>query len=1028
MSDQPRFAAAGAALLRVPVAPVARAAGVRAGAGDGEDTAFLREALRDPLLREALEVSSPSLAGVLDRVEAGRPVEEAKRRRAVLATARYLLRMAGRPTPFGLLAGVALAGFGDTAKVRLGCAHAKGVRPDAGWLAGLLAAWERDPAVRRGLRVVANDLCVVRGDRLVLPYVRHGGPDGGGGAKELSVRHSEPVRLALEWAARPIAYEELLGRLRAAFPGASPAAVEAMAGQLVEREVLLTDLRPPLSSSDPLAYVLDRVAAVDDLNEAARLGEVAAALARYADCAPGEGRPAWRAAVASMRALRPADKSPIQVDLRFDADVTLPQAVADEAAAAASALLRMSGPAQPPPHLAEYHTAFLERYGTGQLIPFAELTDAERGLGFPAGYLVPESERLARPAPERHDPHDALLAELAQQALLDGTGEVVLDDELVARLSADEEPHLPPPESAELCVQLLAESAEALGRGEFRLALAPATGSSMAGSLFGRFAYLFPEGSYPMAPVAEAAGGAGPIRAQLVFQPLVPRVANVAQVPVVCEHTLALGAFAERSDPRVLGAGDLLVGADDHRLYLVSGPHDREVTPVSPHMLDTTRLSANAVRLVREIAEGGHRHLRSWSWGAAEALPWLPRVRYGRTVLAPARWRPTARLGERELGEDEWSAELDAWRARWRVPDRVQVVHGDHRVELDLTAPLHRRVLRHELSRRPHASVCEPPGAPEDTGWLDGHANELVVPLTLVTGAARRPRPLPPGRAPRPRHLPGGAWLYAKLYGTRDRQDELLERHLPALIAQLPTSVDRWFFIRYQDPDPHLRLRFHGDPAQVNALLLPALHDWAGLLCDAGLAARLTLDAYEPEVARYGGTGTVEVAERVFAADSAAVLAQLRLRERGLNLGPELLAAANYVDILRGLGDPDWQPWLLSVLPKGEHHAAFRDQRREAVTLIDPDGDWPALAARPGGAELLETWKARRPALAAYGQAVREALAARRLTGTRFTVTGALLHMHHNRLLGIRPTTEQRTLAILRGVVEAGLSRKRFTS
>ncbi|MGI5292079.1 lantibiotic dehydratase [Nonomuraea polychroma] len=1028
MSDEPRFAVTGAALLRVPAAPVARAARVRADADGEEGMAFLEEALRDPLLREALEVSSDSLAGTLSRIEDGRPVEAAKRRRAVMATARYLLRMAGRPTPFGLLAGVALADFGDTAKIRLGRAHAKGVRPDAGWLATLLAGWERDPRVRRRLRVVANDLCVVRGDRLVLPYVRLGGvEDGGGSTKELSVRYSEPVRLAMEWAARPVPYADLLDRLRARFPRASADTIEAMTGQLVEREVLLTDLRPPLSSPDPLAYVLDRVAAVDGLEEeVARLREIATALTRYAECPPGKGRPAWRAAVTAMRALPPADKPPIHVDLRVDADVTLPRQVGDEAAAAAWALLRMSAAEKVPPHVEEYHSAFLERYGSGQLISFTELVDSERGLGFPAGYEVPESERQAKPAPERRMRRDALLAELAQLAVLDGSDEVVLDDELVARLAGDEESRLPPPESAELCVQVLAESAEALDRGDFRLALGPGVGSSTAGALFGRFAYLFPEGSYPIAPLPAASDGDGQVRAQLIFQPIHPRYANVTQVPVVCDHTLAVGAFAERSDPRVLGAGDLLVGVDDHRLFLVSARHGREIMAILPHMLNFTRLSANAVRLIGEIAGGAHRHLYSWSWGAAGVLPRLPRVRYGRTVLAPASWRADARVCDRDLSDDEWSAALDAWRARWRVPDQVQVTIADHRVELDLTVPLHRRLLRHELSRRPDALVCEPPGTAEEAGWLDGYANELVVPLTLVTDAARTPRQVPRSQASRSCHLPGGEWLYAKLYSTRGRQDELLGRHLPGLVTDLPTSVDRWFFIRYRDPDPHLRLRFHGDPAELNSLLLPVLRDWADALCRAGLASRLTLDAYEPEVARYGGSETLEAAERVFAADSAAVLAQLRLRERGFDIDAELLAAANYVDILRGLGDVDWQQWLLSVLPKGDHHAAFRDVRRDAIRLLDLDGDWPALGARTGGAELLEIWRVRRPALAAYGAAVREAAAAERLSGTRFTVVSALLHMHHNRLIGIRPTTESRTLAIMRGVVEAALSRKRF--
>ncbi|MFC4116990.1 lantibiotic dehydratase [Nonomuraea zeae] len=1024
MAEGPRFVAAGFSLLRMPAAPITRFPDILTG---GEDEEFLAKVLRDPLLREALEVSSNSLAAVLDRIQAGQAVEASKRRRAIMATARYVLRMTGRPTPFGLLAGVAMASFGETTKVRLSGDSVKGVRPDAGWLAELLADWERRPHVRRHLRLVANDLCVVRGDRLVLPYVRHGpaGARHGRVVKELSVLYTEPVQLALEWAARPRPYTELLDRLAAAFPLVSREAIEAMMDLLMEYEVLLTDLHPPLNA-DPLAYVLNRLATGGDLTEAADLREIAATLEHYAQCPPGEGRSVWRTAVSAMRALQPTDHPPIHVDLRVGADVTLPQPVADEAAATVTALLRMSAAATAPKHVVQYHHEFLERYGIHQLIPLKELTDPERGLGVPDGYHGPETERGAGSAPQRRGPRDTLLLELAARALHSGLDEVILDDELVGRLAGDETLAPPPPESAELCVQVLAETAADLDAGDFRLVVSPATGSSMAGSVFGRFAYLFPESDYPMAPAEPAA--AGPVRAQLLFQPGDARVANVARAPVVCDHTLTVGAFAERSDPRVLSAQDLLVGADERRLFLVSAPHGREIVAISPHVLMLAGQSPHVVRLISEITGSAQRQLHAWSWGAAELLPKLPRVRYRRTVLAPARWLPDPRLRDKRLDEHAWLAALEEWRSAWQVPDRVYVAIADNRVELDLAIPLHRRLLRHELTRTPDAFICELPGTAAEWGWLDGHANEIVIPLTMAGQAHRavtvasRPEP-----APGPRHLPGGEWLYAKLYSSADRHDEILGGHLTGLVSELPASVDRWFFLRYADPDPHLRLRFHGDPAHLHSRVLPALHDWAATLTGTGLAARLALDTYEPEVARYGGPEAIEAAERVFAADSLAVLAQFDVRNRGLSMDQELLAAANYVDLLRGLGDEDWQHWLLAQTSRGDQHAAFQATRRTAIRLIDTEGDWAALAVEEGGADVLQIWQARRAAVAAYGETVRRLLAGGRLSSTRFAVVTGLLHLHHNRSIGIRPVVETRTLAIMRGVVDAALSRKRFS-
>ncbi|MGY0232170.1 lantibiotic dehydratase [Longispora urticae] len=1024
-TPQPRFRAADTALLRVPTLPASRAAATRVDIdGSPERLAgFLREVLADPVFREAVDVAGGGLADTLARLDADRPLDPAKLTRAAHAVARYLLRTTGRPTPFGLFAGVALAGFDATAKVRIGDRHVKGVRPDAVWLAAGTDAWQRRPDILGRLRIVANDLCTVRGDRLVLPYVRQDAADDRARpVQELSVRYTPPVRAAVGASRHPVPYAELFEQLTGWFPRASAAMVEAMLVQLVDQQLLLTDLGPPAHGTDPLGHVLDRIVGAPGHTD---LEAVADLLARYADQPLGAGRPAFGAAVAAMRALHPAEKPPVQVDLRFDADVTLPVAVAEEAARAAEVLWRLSPVDGAPEHLRQYHGAFLERYGAHTLVPLTELVDPERGLGAPAGYLVPPSDRRLEPAPDRESARDAALMALAQRALLHG-GDLVLDAATVDRLASDGGT---PPDTLELAVHVLAESTTALDAGDFRLAVAPGTGANTAGAMFGRFGYLFPEGAYPTAAEERPDG---PLSAQLVFQPVHARAGNVLRVPLIRDRILAVGTFADHSAAEVLGVGDLLVGADHDRLYLVSARHGRRIDALSPHMLNVGYSTANAVRLIREITASGTRGLTGWSWGRATLLPRLPRVTYGRTVLSPASWQVPAALRDRDMTWQNWSAELDGWRGRWQVPDRVQVLVDDHRIELDLTVPLHQRLLRDELVRRAGAVVCEPPGTEAETGWLHGHANEVVVPLTSVREPVARDRgsvdgqaaPLP-RHSPAPRHLPGGEWLYAKLYCARGRHDELLAGPVSSLVAALPEGVDRWFFIRYADPDPHLRLRFHGAPALLWGRLLPQVHAWAEDLCGAGLAHRLTLDGYEPETGRYGGPDALESAERLFAADSAAALATLRLRATGLDLPTGLLLAANTVDLLRSFGDPDWVDWLVGAQHRGPRHPAFAAVRREAVALLDPYGDATALAAVEGGPALLDIWRRRAPAVAAYGATVRELAAAGRLHGTRDSVLDAVLHMHHNRLVGVDPQGEAGALAIARGAAAAHRDRRR---
>ncbi|GAA3188109.1 MULTISPECIES: lantibiotic dehydratase [Streptomyces] len=1067
------FQPAGIGMLRAPVRPVAAArTAVPAPGADGDGRSgdpaeTLRALAADPLLREAVEIASPALAGLLARVvDAGGDADPERMRRAARALAAYRLRMSTRATPFGLMAGVAPAAFDasagpaaeapaadapeapdGTSVAHLGAAHRRAVRPDRAWLTGLVADWEQRPGVFRQLRLVANALCRVRGDRLILPYLPQSADadaaeHGSRNVQGVSLKNSRVVAAVLELAHRPVLGSALAEQLLARFPGATTAAVDGVLAQLIGKEVLLTDARPPLEETDPLGHVLRICATMtpEALPERAELAAVQKEMAYYAGRPFGGGRAELRAVTDRMRRLRPGTDL-LHVDVALDARVRLPAAVAEEAARAATLLWRLCPDDGGPAHLREYQQAFLDRYGTERAVPLTELLDPDTGLGAPAGYRRPSSTRTAPPpAPDRD--RDQILAALAQEALLSGASEVVLDDDHPAvRLLAKDAGR--PPESLELLGHLHAAGPEALARGDFRFVLANAV--TQAGRLPGRFGYLFdgPDGEAVAALARTGGTAADPetLSAQVAFRPSRPRVANVSQAPRRLEHVLPVGCFADPGDPAVLDPRDLAVRSDLERLHLVERATGRPVGPAVFHVLNQEWDMPNMARFLCEIADTGRRRWQGWNWGGALVLPQVPRVRYGRTVLSPARWRPDEALRDQELPFARWWELFRGWQARWRVPDRVQVGRADRFVQLDLALPGHPRLLRHELTRKEPCEIRETPadsaGVPD--GWLRGpdgpHHAEVVVPLRAVPealaggaqpSAARRPAPR---RAPGTVHLPGGDWLHLSLYAPADRHDELLAAHLAPLLGGLPDAVDRWFFLRYADGDgPHLRLRFHGPAAALARDLQPRLNAATTALHSAGLTRRAVWDMYDPELERYGGPEAMAAAERVFHADSVAVLEHLRRRHtRRETTEPLLVAAAGLADLARAFHPADaatpsaGADWLLRTIPKDEERQrGFRERRRTALPLIDPYRAGPADGA---DSALRALWQRRAEATAHYGALLRDL--GERNWSDPDRILSSLLHMHHNRLIGIDRPGELLAHAVARGAAQAHTDRRR---
>jgi thiopeptide-type bacteriocin biosynthesis protein len=286
----------------------------------------------------------------------------------------------------------------------------------------------------------------------------------------------------------------------------------------------------------------------------------------------------------------------------------------------------------------------------------------------------------------------------------------------------------------------------------------------------------------------------------------------------------------------------------------------------------------------------------SWSWGALSRLSFLPRVSTGRLVLSLAQWR----LGRQEIerlrqgdGTKRYRS-VQAVRRERGLPRFVSLVQAGSRLLVDLDNALSVDVLLHLIERRTEAVLVEHfPGADELVahGPEGRFVHELIVPF-VRRGAEGQAAPVTPKRSPGEvatvvrRCPPGSEWLYAKLYAGPAAVDRILLDMLPPFIERCRTAgwMERWFFVRYADPDWHLRLRFQGEPGTLFGSLLPALREAVAPPLADGRLWRLELDTYEREVERYGGPEGMALAEDFFQCDSDAVLAVLPLacRDEGV--------------------------------------------------------------------------------------------------------------------------------------------------
>lgn len=1006
----------------------------------------LRALVRRPEIEEALWLGSPSLHAALEHWR--QAPDSARGRRCEQALVRYVTRLCARPTPFGLFAGTSLGVFADAddaggvrvARLELPprARYTRRTRLDCDYVYALADALASVPEVRDALPVRPNSSLHRRAGRWHYVEVRH---STGRRSHHLVALDAAPhLDFSLARAAdgaRPDELAEALWRHLDDAEVSLQDAREFVAG-LIDEQVLVSELTPPLTAPDALDALLDALAQVPARDAAAARGFDALRAARRGLAEldrRGPGRPpqAYAQLAQGLKEL-PVKVEPsrlVQVDLWKPADgARLGHELADELRRGVLTLHRLYRPREGGA-LQHFREAFVERYGEGREVPLLDALDDECGVGFEhppsasadtspllAG-LALDPARAAQAAP--FTSREAWLLRRLDTLRARGERELRLDAADVQAL-APETPPPPLPGAFHVMAAIAAGSPEALEAGRFRLWIQHAAGPSGA-RLLARFCHLEPELRARIEEHLRAEEALDPEadHAELVHLPE-ERTGNVLARPVLRGFEIPYLGRSAAPPERRIAVSDLLVSVVGGEIRLRSTRSGRRVVPrltaahVFEHGLSVYRFLG---LLQAQRTAGGV----FWSWGALESASFLPRVSFGRLVFARARWRV-------ERAELEPWAQLDGaarfaaarrWREERGLPRHASLVEGsDRELPVDFDNALSIEAFLGAARTLREAQVLEPFPPPDEhvvCGPEGVYAHELVVPfvgLPLPAPRAGAPRRAPRGAGAVPRAFaPGSEWLYAKVYAGPATAERLLVDPLAGMLHELRARgiIDRWFFVRYGDPRWHLRLRLHGAPARLWSEGLAALHAALEQPLREGRVHKLQLDTYERELERYGGAAAIAACERLFEADSEAVLELLAQLPRAaedarwqwallgldaqlgeLGLGPA--ARARLVSEAQA-----WTERELKVAKPArlQIDRRFRARRAELERLFERwsagvAGDDPVLAPA-------------RRAFARRAQRAAEALAELRgleasgeLERPLTALAASLMHMHVNRL------------------------------
>ena len=128
------------------------------------------------------------------------------------------------------------------------------------------------------------------------------------------------------------------------------------------------------------------------------------------------------------------------------------------------------------------------------------------------------------------------------------------------------------------------------------------------------------------------------------------------------------------------------------------------------------------------------------------------------------------------------------------------------------------------------------------------------------------------------RFFVGDEWLYFKIYCGYKTSDNILIEIIKPFSEQLIKEdyIDKWFFIRYADPNHHIRFRLRLNDRKNIGLLIHNFNNLIKHYIESKSIWSIQIDCYDREIERYG-LETIELSEEIFFNDSTEIVNYLSI-------------------------------------------------------------------------------------------------------------------------------------------------------
>ena len=363
---------------------------------------------------------------------------------------------------------------------------------------------------------------------------------------------------------------------------------------------------------------------------------------------------------------------------------------------------------------------------------------------------------------------------------------------------------------------------------------------------------------------------------------------------------------------------DLMVSVYNGKVVLRSKKLNKIIIP---SLSSAHNYSANSLPVYRFLCDLQTQHIKlPYSYLNLGILTFrvqfMPRISYKNIILSPASWT----FNKSELSSLKHIS-IENFIKEKNIPRYVVIAEGDNELLIDFESDYCKRLFKLEIKRKETVQIKEFLFKDFSTPTKDRdgncYANEFI--LSFFKNSKSSFYKIEPNSETNNISIKrnfslGDEWFYIKYYGGVKTTNKILIEIYNSVIKELfyKKIISKWFFIRFADPEPHIRFRFLVTDRKLLGTLIEMINKFNSESIQPNLIWKIQTDTYQREIERYG-VKTMELVETIFNIDSNAIMKCLSI----INL--------NYDDKTK---------WLITLLNINQFLEDFSLPRKEKYNLI----------------------------------------------------------------------------------------------